>query len=124
MPTNQTDLGTLTVLDWLGGVWIGFAILGLIMFPVVASFFHSTYADFGDVDLPVLTVFVTQLWVAPVLALVPFALLTHGLRVKVELNRRRFLLVVTGVIATVLLAVCFIGVYLPLFDLAEVVNAE
>lgn len=123
-PPTDTHAGSFTVLDWLGAVWTGFAVLGLLAFPVVAGSFRAMYAEFGDVELPALTHFVTQPWVPPVLAVGPVVLLILGFRTRIGLGRRRFSVVMAFLLSSVLVAVCLWGVYLPLFDLAGAISAE
>lgn len=112
------------MLDWLGAVWTGFAVLGLLAFPLAAGSYRAMYADFGDAALPTLTHIVTQPWVPPLLAVVPLALLINAFRSNVGVGARRSSVVAAFVLSSVLVAACLWAVYLPIFDLADAVSAE
>jgi len=123
-PPTDVHGGSFTALDWLGALWTGFAVLGLLAFSMAAGSFRAMYADFGDVDLPALTVFVTQPWAPPVLAVGPLVLLILGFRTRLGLGWRRFSIATAFLLSSMLIAACLWGAYLPIFNLAGAISAE
>lgn len=129
MATDATDpsttkLAAFTVMDWVGVVGAGLAVLGLLAFPMVAASFSAMYADFGGSSLPALTNFVTLPFTPLLLASVPLGLLIFGLRPGVSLGHRRVQVVAAFVLSWIFVAVSVVGLYLPIFEIAGAITAE
>ena len=121
---SDHKLAAFTVMDWVGVVGAGFGVLGLLVFPLVASTFSAMYADFGAPSLPVLTTIVTRPWLPLVLALVPSGLLVFGLRPRVSLGHRRLRVVAAFLLSWIFVGVSGVGLYLPVFAIAGAISAE
>jgi len=121
---TKAAAGSFTILDWLGTIVAGGAVVALLVFPGFAGHFEAMYRDFGDGALPLLTLMVLRPWVPPLLAVPPLVLLVLGLRPAPSLGRRRLLVVAAFVLASLLVALCVAGVYIPIFELAGDIRAE
>lgn len=121
---SSDDAGSsFTVLDWIGALFAGVAIALLVSLSLYAPRFRAMYADFGDVALPTLTAIVTQPCVPPLLALVAALPLANAFR-RTPLRSRRFWVAAAFVLACGFLAVCAIGLYMPIFAIAGTIRAE
>lgn len=112
-----------TVLDWIGALFAGLAIAVLFSISLYVSRFRAMYADFGDVALPALTAIVTQPYVPPLLALGAALPLANAFR-RTPLRSRRVSVAAAFVLACGFLAVCAIGLYMPIFEIAGSIRAE
>lgn len=115
----------LTALDGIAIVVVGLATAALLVFPVlVGAPTAAMFRDFGG-ELPALTHFTTS-WYGPpslaIIAAIPAALGAGSRRSPV--GARRLAIVVAFTLALFALAVCFVGVYLPIFAVAGAVSAE
>jgi hypothetical protein len=110
----------LTSLDGIAVFLTGLVAAGLFAFPfAVGRHFGAMFADFGSAPLPPLTGLAVSVWFpcalgamvagGPVLACIP----------AVPLAYRRRVLVAAFVLGCVSVGVCVVGVYLPLFELAD-----
>jgi hypothetical protein len=113
-----------TVLDWIGVVLTMGQIMGLFFFPTIAVAFADMYADFGG-SLPLLTRFVTQPWFTIVLGVICLSVFSlQWLKFfKSRLKRRRAVVVLSFLLASAAMAVCVIGLYLPIFKLASPIGS-
>jgi hypothetical protein len=114
----------LTALDGIAVFLTGLLAAGLVAFPfAVGRSFERLFADFGATSPPALTRLVLSVWFpcalgalvagGPVLACIP----------AVPLVYRRRVLVAAFVLGCVSVGVCLVGLYLPVFALAEGIKA-
>ena len=100
-------------------------VASLVVFPAtVGSFFEAIYADLGGMDLPALTRWVIGRWAAPAMALPSIGLLGYAALPKATLLSRRIAAVAAFVLAFSALAVCMVAIYLPIFSLADSIQAD
>jgi hypothetical protein len=113
-----------TVLDWIGVVLTMGQIMGLFFFPTIAVAFADMYADIGG-SLPLLTRFVTQPWFTIVLGVICLSVFSlQWLKFfKSRLKRRRAVVVLSFLLASAAMAVCVVGLYLPIFKLASPIGS-
>ena len=113
-----------TALDWIAVVLAAGGALVLIALAPVGGSFAAMHAHFGaDLELPLLTRCVTSAAGPLVLAAPPIAALATGLRAR-DLGARRVGIVVAFVLALAGIALCFVGYYLPLWEVAGAIRAE
>jgi type II secretory pathway component PulF len=110
-----------TGLDWVALAVAGFAILGLLAFPV--GRFAAMFRDF-DAALPPLTRFVLLPWSRVVMALPAVACLALGFRARHRPSARRTWFAVAFVVGFLAAVLCLIAMYLPIFAIAEAIKAE
>jgi hypothetical protein len=114
-----------TALDWFGTVAAGFGALALLTFPIAGRSFATMLRDFGSPEhLPALTKLAVSWWFPMALALPVAAALVFALRQDLALRKRRACIVAAFILGGIALAVCVIGVYLPVFSLAGAMKAE
>jgi hypothetical protein len=114
-----------TVLDWIGTVVAGSTGLGLLLFPFASRTFASMFRDFGPAaNLPALTRLVISGWFPMLLGLVVIAGVVAGVRRAGSLSKRRAVLVGAFVLGGVSFGVCLVGLYLPIFAIANAVKAD
>ncbi len=116
--------GGLTLADWFGVASTALAASPLFAVPwTVGVALHDMYAEFGG-ELPVLTQWVLSGWFAPLCGLVTFVTLGLAVVAPVRLAVRR--LVVIASFGWVMTAggMILIGLYLPMFSLAENISQE
>lgn len=113
-----------TVLDWIGTAAVYILIAGLLAFPLAGRSFAWMYRDFGYTQLPRLTAWAISWWFPPLLALLPLGSVAQVFRSSIPLRGRRAFAVGAFVLALAGLALCLIGVYQPIFDLAGKIKAE
>ncbi len=106
-----------TVLDWIGAIVTAFAIVGLVSLSAYGGAFRGMYADFGDVALPALTTVVMKPFVPPLLGVVAALPLALAAR-RAPIRARRLAVVAAFVLACAFAAVCLVGLYMPMFELA------
>ncbi len=119
--TSDSSAGAeFTVLDWIGLVVVLLPVSFLLTWPwLLAPSYRLMFSEFGS-ELPLLTQLVLSPW--PPLA---FAVISVGLVAGATLLRgasignRCALAVAAFVVALVGVAMCFLGVYLPIFQLAN-----
>ncbi len=113
-----------TVLDWIGVVYTVGQIIGLFLFPTIAVAFADMYVDFGGA-LPLLTRVVTQPWFSIVLGAICLSVFSlQWLQFfKSRLKRRRAVVVLSFLLASAAMAVCVIGLYLPIFKMASPIGS-
>jgi hypothetical protein len=125
MQPTAERAGVFTALDWLGMMHAGFSALGLLLFPVAGRSFGSMFRDLGSGEqLPALTKLAISGWFPILLGLVVLSLVLTGLRRALPLSRRRLALVGAFVLGGAGIGVCLIGIYLPIFAVADAVQAE
>lgn len=110
----------LTALDGVAVVLALGATLAVALMLPVAQSFHGMYADLGTehAQLPWLTRAVTLPLAPLVLALAPSAALVVGWRAH-ALGARRIAVVVAFTLALIALALCCVGFYLPIWQIAD-----
>ncbi len=110
-----------TALDWIAVVFTVFLSLVVVALAPIGATFRAMYADFGSETLPLLTQFTTSMFGPPSLALVPSVVLGVGLRAT-RIGARRAGVVAAFVLALVAFAVCYVGDYLPVWQVADAVR--
>jgi hypothetical protein len=116
--------GDLTVLDWIGVFLTILVGLDLLAFPVIGARYQALYADFGSHGLPLLTRLAVSLWFPPMVGALVAAAIAVGLTRRFALRARRSLVAVAFVLGAICLALCWVGVYLPIFQLAGQIRSE
>ena len=116
--------GGLTLPDWLGVASTALAASPLFAVPwTVGTVLHDMYTEFGG-ELPVLTQWVLSAWFAPLCGLITFVALGLAVAAPVRLAVRRLVVIAAfGWVMTVG-GVVLIGLYLPMFSLAETISQE
>jgi hypothetical protein len=112
------DANALTALDWIGAFIVAGGVMFCVSFPwSIGAPFRAMFGQLGapPSGLPGL---VLSSWFAPVLGLVPAAMLSLGLLPRQPIGRRRALIVAAFVVAVLCAVLCLAGVYLPVFQLA------
>ena len=109
-----------TILDWIGIVYIVGHILGLFAFPKMALTFNEMFMEFGG-SLPVLTEIVINPWFSMLLGLACICIFSlQWLKpIKSSIRRRRAVIVLSFIGATISFAICIIGIYQPIFKMAS-----
>jgi len=116
-------LPALTALDWIAVVLTGLVGLNLAAFPVLISpVYVDMFAEFGA-ELPGLTRLVIQAWFPALGLVLVVGLAAWGLLGRLGLGKRRALVVGAFTLALVWTGLCWLGLYLPIFELAESVKA-
>jgi hypothetical protein len=114
-----------TVLDWLGTVVAGFSAFGLLLFPLAGRTFASMFRDVGSANhLPALTRLVISGWLPVILGLLVVSGVVAGVRAATPLSRRRAFIVGAFVLGGVGFGVCLVGLYLPIFAIADAVKSD
>jgi hypothetical protein len=109
----------------MGIVIASFAAIGLMLFPVAGTTFSAMFEDGGaGKDLPFLTKLATSAWFPLLLVLPVVACLVMGLRRKNSLAVRRAWIVGAFALGCVSFALCLVGLYLPVFAIANWMRAE
>jgi hypothetical protein len=107
MSENNT-VNRLTVLDWIGVVYVVVNIIALFFFP-----------KFGG-PLPALTIIVLKPWFSILLGI--FSTGIFSLQwikpIKISLKRRRTVIVLSIITGSTAYAICIIGLYKPIFNIA------
>jgi hypothetical protein len=119
-PGQTAEVEPLTILDSIGIVVVCSALCALFVFPfTLAPSFEVMFRDFGG-EPSALTRWVLSKWFAPALATVPAACVAAalGFRRTAPIRERRSLVVAAFVLALGALALCLIGLYLPIVELA------
>jgi hypothetical protein len=118
MSENDT-VNRLTVLDWIGIVYVVVNIIALFFFPKIAFSFEKMFEDFGG-PLPALTIIVLKPWFSILLGI--FCTGIFSLQwikpIKISLKRRRTVIVLSIITASTAYAICIIGLYKPIFNIA------
>jgi hypothetical protein len=114
--------GEFTVLDWIGAVLTCFSAMALVSFPIAGREFGSMYQDFGATDPPLLSKLAISAWFPPVLGAVVVAMITLGLRPRASLTQRRAFFVSGFIFGCLSFAICLVGLYLPLFQMAGAIK--
>ncbi len=115
----------LTTLDRMGIVIASSTAIGLMLFPVAGATFSGMFTDVGaSKDLPLLTRLATSAWFPLLLVLPVVACLVMGLRRKTPLAVRRAWIVGAFALGCVSFALCLVGMYLPVFAIANAIRAE
>lgn len=113
-----------TALDWIAVV---LAVLGagsMLWLAAIGPTFAAMYRDFGSAtELPMLTRFTTSLWGPALLALPVLGVLGAGLRAH-AISARRLGVVLAFVLALGGIALCYVGDYLPIWQVADAIRAE
>jgi hypothetical protein len=109
-----------TVLDWVGCVWVVMWILPLFFLNRITPSFLEMFSSMGCA-LPVLSIIVLKPWFGPLLGIVSAGIFSlqwvewfHK-----RLLRRRLIVVLSYIIASLFDAICFIALYLPIFRMAS-----
>lgn len=118
MSENDT-INRLTVLDWIGIIFVVANIIALFLFPKIAYAFEKMFEDFGG-PLPAMTIIVLKPWFSILLGI--FCTGIFSLQwikpIKISLKLRRTVIVLSIFAASTAYAVCIIGLYLPIFKFA------
>lgn len=103
----------------------GFSALGvlwsLVMVLAVAPRFSAMFSDFGS-ELPVFTALYLKPWFPPLLALAPMAIAGAGVVGGAPRALRAVLMAMAIFLTVTLPAVFLVGMYLPIFSLADAVK--
>jgi hypothetical protein len=122
MPSTIEGHSSFSALDWTGALLAGFGVLGLLGFPLVGRTYAGMFEDFGaHAALPRLTRLATSVWFPCVLSLPAIASLMLGFRRR-PIAQRRLCVVGATVLGWGALALCVVGLYLPIFALAGAVR--
>ena len=114
-----------TTLDWIGTVVASFNAVGLLSLPVTGRSFASMFHDFGTGDhLPALTKLAISWWFPATLGALVLGGVVMGVRQPAPIQQRRAWIVGAFVLGGIGLAVCLIGMYLPIFAVADAIKAE
>jgi hypothetical protein len=117
-------LAGFTALDWIGAATIVLLALAVMAVPfVVAPPIVSMYEEF-EAALPTITRLVITGWFAPLLAQLPLALLVVALIRRHKLSAARPLVALAFVLALACGALCWYGLYAPIFELAGAIADE
>ena len=116
------DPATPSVLDHVGSALAALMCLALAGWSIPASTFGAMQRDLGG-ELPWLTGVTTNPMVALALGVASGVAWFVARRIP-NLQRRRIVIAAVFVTASVLLAVCIVGAYLPVFRIAGAVRAE
>jgi hypothetical protein len=120
-PSNE-----FTVLDWIGTLVALASVVALLGFPFIAKSFRAMFLDFGNSldSLPLLTRLALTPWFPLVLASPACLCLWAGSRRARPLRQRRLFVVGAFVLGIAGLAVCFVGVYEPVFQVSDKIKAD
>ncbi|MBW2276224.1 MAG: metallophosphoesterase [Deltaproteobacteria bacterium] len=111
-----------SAMDWIGVVVTGLAAFSVMLVPrIVAPPIVSMYEDF-DATLPTITLLVISGWFPLLLGQLPLASLLLALLRRHSMSAARMLVVIGFVLALVFGAVCWYGLYAPIFELAGAVS--
>ena len=121
--TVRSNSADFTVLDWVGLVLVLLPVSFLLTWPwLLAPAYRSMFSDFGG-ELPLLTQLVLSPWLTLAFAVVSLGLVGGAALLRgASIGNRRALAVVAFVVALVGVAMCFLGVYLPIFQLADAIE--
>ncbi len=113
-----------TALDWIAVVVAAAATFGLVMMTPVAQSFRDMYADFGTTraELPWLTRMVTMQLAPSAMALPPAIALVLGQRAY-GIGARRAGVVLSFVLALTGLMLCWVGFYMPIWQVADAIHS-
>lgn len=116
--------GRLTFPDWLGVVSTALAASPLFVVPwTIGTVLHDMYVEFGG-ELPLLTQWVLGGWFAPMCGLFTFVALGLAVVAPVRLAVRRLVVIASFCWVMAAGGVILIGLYLPMFSLAETISQE
>lgn len=122
--TPARAASALSILDWIGVAVTVLAAVAVMLAPYVfAPPFVSMYEDF-QAELPTVTTLVITGWFAPLLGQLPLALLLVGLVRRHSTGVARALVVGAFLLALGCGAVCWYGLYAPIFELAGAIDDE
>ena len=114
-----------TALDWVGAAAAGFVGLALLAFPIAGRNFAAMYRSFGSREsLPRLTLLAVSWWFPLALGVVVVAIVALASGRRLSLPARRACVLAAFVAGCAGVALCMIGAYLPIYELAGAVNAE
>jgi type II secretory pathway component PulF len=114
----------LTTLDVIAVLLTGLVSATLVAFPhVVAPRYREMFADFGAAPLPALTRLVLSTWFPTALGAATATGPILGCIPAIPLTFRRIALVAAFVLGLASFAVCLVGLYLPIFALADSIKA-
>ncbi len=123
-PLPASAAATFTSLDWIATILAGNTGVFLLGFPFVAGHrFGAMYADFGT-HVPLLTSLVIQGGLPVVAGVAVLALLVLGLRARQPVARRRAMIVSAFLVGGLGIALCFYGLYQPIWALAGQIKAS
>ena len=120
---GRTPLAYFTILDWLGVTATGFSTLPLLGFAIAGPRARAVFDDVGG-ELPLLTLWVMQPWFPITLGIVSLAILMAAFRKDLSIGRRRMWVVASFVMTSTFVALCLIGLYLPIFIMADAIAAH
>lgn len=112
----------LNALDYVAAIVAGLASFALAVFPFIAASFARVFKDLGG-ELPLFTRIVLVPW-QPVLALVSGAAIVYGLRARRPIRSRRMMLAGAFALAFFSFTACVVGLYLPIFEMADNIKAD
>jgi hypothetical protein len=125
LPSTAESQSSFTVLDWIAALVAVCGILGLLVFPLAGRTYAGMFEDFGaGASLPLLTRLAISVWFPPTLSVPASASLALGLAASRPLMKRRLWVVGAFVLGWGALGVCVVGLYLPIFVLADAIRAE
>jgi len=121
--TGDKTLGALTALDWIAVVLSGLVCLNLLAFPLLISPTYATMFEDFSASLPGLTRLSLQTWFSAVGLLAVFGLQAYGLIRPMGLGKRRAIIVGAFMLALTWTGLCWLGLYLPIVELAGAIEA-
>ena len=122
--TDEEGRGAFTALDWIGTVLAAAAAAALFFFPVVGARFADMFKDFGG-RLPALTLLAISTWFPVALGVVVIiATLSGGALVSLPIGTRRALVVAAFALGVLAVVLCWVGVYLPIFELSGNIKGD
>ena len=105
--------------DWALAFGASAGAIGLFLFPIMGSTFADMFRDFGDARLPALTRLVISGWFPPLMGLCVALATARGIRGALPLVQRRLWILGAMVFAGLMIGVCVVGVYMPIFTLGS-----
>lgn len=100
-----------TAIDWILVTIAAFSLFSLLAFSVIGVAFQAKYVDL-NIDVPMITKFVTQPWGPALMAITPGFLFGYGLFANEK--RLRLSMFVSLAASLSFIALCLSALYLPL----------
>ena len=120
---DDTSLGRLSVLDWIGAALVAISGLVSLALPLaVAPMFRRLSESLGAAP-PAGLGSVLQGWIPFTIGLAPLALVVYALAVRQPIHRRRLLLVLAFILTVLAGAMFLVALYGTLFKMAGAVGS-
>ena len=121
--SGRVSLTEFTVFDWIGTIGTGWFALKLIAFAVLGDQLRAQWREFGG-EMPLLTQWVSGTWFPGLLCLLSVAVLLAAFRRNLTIGQRRAWIVASFVASSGFAALCLVGTFLPIFEMASALNAR